>query len=219
VSRRFAISATVQARLRQWGNIRAQVLHPPAPARAYRCDGYGDYLFAVSRLTPVKRFDLLLTALAEPAAKGLRAVIAGEGEDRDRLLELRRRLGLDDRVTFTGRLSDAQVLDHLAACRAVAFVPADEDYGFVTVEAFQSRKAVITCEDSGGPTELVEDGVHGVVVPAKPAALAGAFRRLADDAALAERLGAAAHARAATLTWTATVDRLLAEGPAGAGID
>lgn len=216
VPRRFAISATVQARLKQWGNIRAQVLHPPAPARAYRCDGYGDYLFAVSRLTPLKRFDLLLTALADPRAKGIRAVIAGDGEDRDRLLELRRRLGLEDRVTFTGRLSDAQVLDHLAACRAVAFVPSDEDYGFVTVEALQSRKAVVTCEDSGGPTELVEDGVHGLVVPAKPSALAHAFRRLADDAALAERLGVAGQARAARLTWADTVDRLLAEG---AGID
>ena len=54
----------------RWGGIPSDVLHPPAPARAYRCDGYGDYVFAVSRLTPLKRFDLLLDALAPPAAAG-----------------------------------------------------------------------------------------------------------------------------------------------------
>ena len=108
VSRRFAISATVQARMAAAG-IPFEVLHPPAPARPYRCDGYDDYVFAVSRLTPLKRFDLLLDALAHPTARGIRAVIAGEGEERDRLIEQRRRLGLDDRVELVGRLDDAQV--------------------------------------------------------------------------------------------------------------
>ena len=126
----------MQARLARWGGMPSDVLHPPAPARAYRCDGYGDYIFAVSRLTPLKRFDLLLDALAQPAAHGIRAVIAGEGEAGDALLEQRRRLGLDRRVEFVGRLDDGQLLDHLARCRAVAFTPLDEDYGFVTVEAF-----------------------------------------------------------------------------------
>jgi glycosyltransferase involved in cell wall biosynthesis len=209
VQRRFAISATVQARLARWGGIPADVLHPPAPARPYRCEGYGDYVFAVSRLTPLKRFDLLLEALAQPAAEGIRAVIAGEGEARDQLLAQRRRLGLQGRVEFVGRVDEAQLLDHLARCRAVAFTPLDEDYGFVSVEAFASQKAVITCADSGGPTELVTHGVHGLVCEPTAAALATGLRRVMDDAAEAERMGRAAAARAATLRWDATVARLL----------
>lgn len=214
VQRRFAISATVQARLARWGGIPADVLHPPAPQRPYRCDGYGDYVFAVSRLTPLKRFDLLLDALAQPAAQGIRAVIAGEGEALPELLEQRRRLGLADRVEFVGRLDDAQLVDHLARCRAVAFVPLDEDYGFVTVEAFAAAKPVVTCRDSGGPTELVADGVSGVVCEPTAAAVAAGLRRLMDDPAAAERLGTAGAARAATLTWPATVARLLGTGEA-----
>ena len=54
----------------------------------------------------------------------------------------------------------------------MAFAPLDEDYGFVTVEAFAAHKAVVTCRDSGGPTELVADGVHGLVAAPTPAALA-----------------------------------------------
>ena len=45
------------------------MLLPPPPPRPYRCDGYGDYIFAVSRLTPLKRLDLLIRALALPAAR------------------------------------------------------------------------------------------------------------------------------------------------------
>ena len=74
VQRRFVISGTVQARLSRSG-IDATVLHPPAPLRPYRCDDYGDYVFAVSRLTPLKRFDLLLDALAQPEARGMKALV------------------------------------------------------------------------------------------------------------------------------------------------
>ena len=49
------------------------MLYPPPPERDYRYDGYGDYLFAVSRLSPLKRFDLVLRALAEPMAAGIGA--------------------------------------------------------------------------------------------------------------------------------------------------
>ena len=209
LQRRFVISSTVQARLARWGGVPSDVIHPPAPVRAYRCDGYGDYIFAVSRLTPLKRFDLLLDALAQPAAHGIRAVIAGEGESGDALLEQRRRLGLDRRVEFVGRLDDGQLLDHLARCRAVAFTPLDEDYGFVTVEAFAAHKAVVTCRDSGGPTELVSDDVHGLVCEPTAAAVAAGLRRLMDDDVAAKRMGQAGADRAALLTWPETVRRLL----------
>ncbi|MDH4066168.1 MAG: glycosyltransferase family 4 protein, partial [Acidobacteriota bacterium] len=174
MERRFVISATVQGRLQRWGGIRSDVLYPPAPVRPYRCDDYGDYIFGVSRLAPLKRFDLLLRALAEPVARGIRCVIGGEGAELPALLRQRNLLGLDDRVEFAGRLTDEQMLTHLARCRAVAFVPWNEDYGFVTVEAFASGKPVITVADSGGPAELVDDGVNGYVTVPSPEALAEA---------------------------------------------
>jgi glycosyltransferase involved in cell wall biosynthesis len=185
------------------------VLLPPPPPRAYRCDEYGDYIFAVSRLTPLKRLDLLIRALAVPAAASIRAVIAGEGESRDALADLIRTLGVSGRVTLTGRLSDEELISHLARCRAVCFTPASEDYGFVTVEAFVSRKGVITCTDSGGPADLVRDGETGLIAAPTPEALARCLVRVMDDEALAERVGSAAASRVAQLTWPAAVQRLL----------
>jgi glycosyltransferase involved in cell wall biosynthesis len=153
--------------------------------------------------------DLLVRALAEPPARHVSAVIAGDGEGFGALQALAGRLGVSDRISFPGRIDEAAMLDHLARCRAVCFTPRDEDYGFVTVEAFASRKPVITCHDSGGPAELVIDGDNGLVVDPSPAAIADAIGRLIDDRALAERLGSAAAARAATMTWFAAVERLV----------
>lgn len=210
VRRLFVLSGTVQARLQRWNGLGSDVLYPPAPQRPYRCDEYGDYIFAVSRLAPLKRMALLIEALARPEAAGIRCVIAGEGEEAPSLQHAIDRRGLNDRVRLVGRLDDSQLVGHFARCRAVCFPPSDEDYGFVTVEAFACAKAVITCTDSGGPAELVEDGLTGVVCPPRPETLAVAMRQLTDDSSLASRLGQAALQRARGMSWSKAVGRLLA---------
>ena len=210
VDRLFTQSRTVRDRLAHWPELRATVLHPPAPQRDYRCDEYGDFVFMVSRLTPLKRAGLLIEALASPEGAGIRAVIAGDGEERGRLQALLARHGLEGRVTLAGRLSTEDLLQHLAACRAVFFAPVAEDYGFVTVEAFASAKPVVTCHDSGGPAELVIDGLHGYVCDPTPDSVARRLKMLWDDPSLAERLGSAAVARGRELTWPETVRQLTA---------
>ena len=209
LSRLFVQSRTVQQRMATWQAVNSTVLDPPAPQRDYRCDGYGPAFLFVSRLTRLKRADLLIRALATPPANAIRVVIAGDGDERPALERLASDLGVIDRVTFTGRVTDDQLLGQLATCRAVCFPPFQEDFGFVTVEAFASRKAVVTCRDSGGPAELVRDGVNGFVCDATPDALGRAMRRLTDDPALAERMGTAAFETGARLTWPETVRQLV----------
>ena len=209
VTRVVAQSRTIQRRLDGDFGIRTEVVYPPPPQRAYRCEEYGDFIFAISRLTPLKRIELLVRALAEPAARHVRAVIAGEGDERDALVALACELQVAGRVAFLGRVDEPTLLDHLARCRAVCFTPIDEDYGFVTVEAFASGKPVVTCRDSGGPAELVVDGDTGLMCDPTAPSLAGALARLGDDRGLAERLGARATSKAAEMTWAAAVKRLL----------
>jgi glycosyltransferase involved in cell wall biosynthesis len=209
MQRRFVISGTVQARLQRFGGIQSDVLYPPPPERAYRHESYGDYLFGVSRLSPLKRFDLILKALAEPVAASIKCVIAGEGAELDNLRALAVQLDVEHRVKFVGRLTDAQMIDHLARCRAVVFTPFNEDYGFVTVESFMCGKAVITTSDSGGPAELVRDGQSGFVTEPTSEALAVAMRAVMDDRNLAQRLGEAGHAMAAQMTWSGALRLLL----------
>ena len=202
-----AQSRTIQQRLSAEFGIDADVLLPPPPPRPYRCEAYDDYVFAVSRLTPLKRVDLLIRALAQPSARGVKAVIAGDGDQRADLETLIASLGLPDRVRLIGRVGDEALLEHYARCRIVCFPPLGEDYGFVTVEAFASRKGVITCSDSGGPAEMVVDGLTGAVCAPTPEAVASAIAR-AMDPGVAERMGEQAYRRVAPMTWSAVIDRL-----------
>ena len=209
VTRLFVQSRTIQERLSMWPSLRSEVLYPPAPQRDYRSDAHGPAFLFVSRLNRLKRADLLIRALATSEGAGIPIVVAGEGEERPALERLASERGVANRITFAGRLSDAQLIEQLARCRAVVFPPFQEDYGFVTVEAFASRRAVITCRDSGGPAELVQDGVNGFVCDPTPESLARALRALSDDAVLAARLGDAAHATGARLTWRDTIVKLV----------
>lgn len=208
VRRRFTISRTVAERMKRWNGLEAEVLYPPPPPRDYRCDAYDDYIFAVSRLTPLKRMDLIIEALAEPTAAAIRCVIAGDGEQRGELERLARARKVADRVTFAGRLEEDALLTHLARCRAVCFVPFQEDYGFVAVEAFSSRKAVVTCLDSGGVAELVDHEQNGLVCDPSPPGVASALRRMMDEA-FARRIGDRAAATAASMSWPSAVRRLV----------
>jgi glycosyltransferase involved in cell wall biosynthesis len=208
VSRLIAQSKTIQARLTRFGGIASELLYPPPPERPYRTEGYGDEVFAVSRLTPLKRLGLLVEAAALMRQTSLRITIAGEGEEEDVLRSRVDELRLNDRVQLVGPIDDAELVDRYARCRAVYFGPVNEDYGFVTLEAFRSGKAVLTCTDSGGPAELVEDGRTGFVVEPTAEALAARLDALASDRSVAERMGAAARAAAAPHTWERAVDVL-----------
>lgn len=208
VTRLLAQSRTIQARLQRFGGLSSELLYPPPPERPYRTDGYDDEVFAVSRLTPLKRLDLLVEAAALMRNTSLRVAIAGEGEQEAALRARVDALGLADRVRLLGPIDDRELVDRYARCRAVYFGPVNEDYGFVTLEAFRSGKSVITCTDSGGPAELVEDGRTGYVVEPTAEALAARLDALATDRSVAERMGDAARAAAAPHTWARAVEVL-----------
>jgi glycosyltransferase involved in cell wall biosynthesis len=209
VTRLVAQSRTIQARLQRFGGIPSDLLYPPPPERPYRTDGYGDYVFAVSRLHPLKRLDLLVEAAALARDRQLSFKIAGEGEEEPRLRERVRALGLEGRFELLGAVSDAQLVEHYARCRAVFFAPWNEDYGFVTLEAFRSGKAVITASDSGGPAELVRHGENGLVAEPGADAVAAQLDAIGRDRSLAERLGEAARRDAEAHRWDRAVEELL----------
>ena len=208
----FAIAKNAADRLRRFNGLEAQVLYPPPPLDGrYRAGAPGDYVFGVGRLDGMKRFDLLIKAMAHAPAE-LRARIAGDGPDRQALEGLIDRLGLRGRVQLLGRVGDERLIDLFAGSLGVYYAPYDEDFGYVTIEAFLSHKPVITAADSGGPLEFVSDGANGFVVEPSPAAVGAALTRLATSAGLAGRLGNAGFERARGITWDAVIDALIPSG-------
>jgi len=212
----FSIARTVSARLQKYNQLTATPLyHPPRLAASIRSGPYGDYLLTVSRLEKVKRIDLAIEAMAR-ARGNTKLVVAGDGSERAALAARIEALGLGDRVRLAGRVDDAELIELLAGARALLFTPFEEDYGYVTLEAFLARKPVVTTTDAGGPLEFVEDGVNGLVAAPTPDAVADAVARLASDAAAAARLGEAGYARARLITWDGVVEQLMTAALAGA---
>jgi glycosyltransferase involved in cell wall biosynthesis len=196
----FTTSSIVAGRLHDSVGLEAEVLAPPPAPLAFRCDEYGDFVLSVNRLDRAKRIDLLIQAAAR--VQDLRVVIAGDGPDRERLEGL-----ANGRVQFVGRVSDAELADLYARCRAVYYAPVNEDYGLVPYEAFLSDKPVITTTDAGGPLDIVHDGETGRVVAPTVEELAAALTFTDDEA---RALGRAGHEIARKVTWQSCVERLLA---------
>jgi glycosyltransferase involved in cell wall biosynthesis len=209
VTKLFAISQTVQERLKKWGNIKAEVLYPPPPQKAYRTDSYQNFIFSVSRLQKLKRMDLLVDAFKYVKNKECQAYIMGEGSEYENLSARIKENHLEKRVFLLPQTDEETLLDHYARCRAVFFSPFKEDYGFVTAEAFASRKAVLTTRDSGGPTELVNNGQTGHVLEPQPKKIAEKIDELAERKNLAEKMGQNAYEFISKFNWEDIVKKLI----------
>jgi glycosyltransferase involved in cell wall biosynthesis len=213
---RFAISEITAERLKRFNGLDSEVLLPPLKSTdGFRCESYRDYIFAGGRISGGKRHRLLVEAMRH-VSSDVKLVIAGPPESpqiADDLHRLIRDHSLADRVTLDARwLGDDEKQALLANALACACVPYDEEYGYVALEAFHSRKAVVTCTDSGGTLSLVVDGASGIVAEPRADAIAAAFDRLREDVHFAGRLGEGAEARIAELDihWDAAIARLTA---------
>jgi len=139
----------------------------------------GPLIGAIGRLERQKGFDTLIRALAE--VEGAALVLVGDGSERASLEELARRVGVADRVVWTGWSDEARGY--------LSFPSRFEGFPLAVLEALLAQSAVVAA-DVGSVSEVVLDGETGFLVPPEdPAALARAIRRLLADAGLRRRLG------------------------------
>ena len=208
----FSNARNTAARLAHYNGLEAKPLyHPPPLAGKLRAGPSGNYFLSVGRLETVKRVDLIIRALAR-VDSAWRLVVVGDGPLRPRLEAIAAAEGIADRVTLTGPIDEAALVELYAGAHAVVFPPYDEDYGYITLEAFLARKPVVTTTDSGGPLEFVDDGVTGLVSAPDADSLASAMSRIGGDAALARSLGEAGYERARAISWDGVIDRLVEAG-------
>jgi glycosyltransferase involved in cell wall biosynthesis len=165
-------------------------------------------VIAVGRLVPVKRYDLLIRALAATRAvrPDLRAVIIGEGYERPKLEALRRRLGADSWLQLPGHLPDHEVVEWYRQAWVVASASRREGWGMTLTEAGACGTPAVATRIAGH-ADAVVDGKSGLL--ATDEGLAAALERVVTDDELRDQLGRGALAHASTFTWEATARRAL----------
>lgn len=206
----YTISKVVADRLERFNGLTGRVLyHPPPLADVLTTGAYGDYVFTPTRLEANKRPERIVQAMAH-VRSDVRAILAGRGSMAERLRRDIEKAELTDRVALPGFVSDETLVELYAGALGVIYDPHDEDYGYVTLQAFLAGKPVITSSDAGGVLEWVEDGVTGFVTDGTAAGLADAVDRLAADRGAAAAMGMEGRRRALELSWPVVVERLLA---------
>ncbi len=144
----------VALRIRDAYGRDAEVIHAPIDFPRYRTRHVpDDYYLVVSRLNQYKRADL---AIAAAARLGRRLIIVGDGPQRAEL----ERGAVGANVVFAGRVTDDELLDLYAGCRALIF-PQEEDYGLTPLEAQASGRPVVAYR-AGGALETIVDAETGV---------------------------------------------------------
>ncbi|HEX4033956.1 MAG TPA: glycosyltransferase [Solirubrobacteraceae bacterium] len=163
------------------------------------------------RVSKEKNIDLLADAflLAHARDPRLHLSVAGGGPE---LPRLRERLG--EHATFLGWLEGAALARAYASADVFCFPSETDTFGQVVLEAQASGTAVVAV-DSGGPRELIHDGVDGLLVPPSPEALADALISLAGSPQRRAALALDARAAVEARTWERALARL-ADGYRGA---
>jgi len=209
---RDAVAA--QQRLRPARSV--HLMHPGIDAERFCLGGdpglraaYGIELGAplvsiVGRLQPWKGQRQFLEAAAVVARSHLTAqfavvggaILGWEGDYPDELERLASSLGIRDRTVFTGHTTD--VPRWMAASDVVVNASDPEPFGLVVIEAMAAECAVVAVA-KGGPRDVIEDGVSGLLCPHRePAALADAIVRLLGDSDLRARIGRSARVHVRT---------------------
>jgi phosphatidylinositol alpha-1,6-mannosyltransferase len=210
---------------------RVIIIHPGVDAASFRLppdqiaatrarwgwDRETPVLATVARMEPRKNQAMVIRAVARLGSRGIRVayLCAGDGEERLRLIDLARELGVEDRVRFPGAVDD-QLKKLIFASADIHIMPSVqagamiEGFGIVFLEAAAAGIPSVGGA-SGGQREAVRDGVTGFTVDGNDLeAVTAAIARLAGEADLRQRMGRQARLFAQDQDWNNVVSRTLA---------
>jgi glycosyltransferase involved in cell wall biosynthesis len=160
----------------------------PALLRSLRLPQDTPLLLHVNRLSKEKRVDVVIEAMRH-VSRPARLVVVGDGPERPRLEQQARDLGVADRVTFSGLISNHALEGLHLASSAFLIASEAELQSIATMDAMLSGLPVIAADSVALP-ELVHHGRNGALFPpGDSVACAAAINRLLADKKLRERMG------------------------------
>ena len=149
-----------------------------------------DYVLTAGHLIHRKGIDIVIDALRVAKDRGVRLhlVIAGDGPERENLMQQSQEYGVSDQICFVGNQSHRQMLSLMKSCLLFVLASRAEGMPLVIAEAMACGRAVVASNVDGVP-EIVQDGTTGILVPVEdPISLASALIKLYADTAFRNTL-------------------------------
>lgn len=164
---------------------------------------------AVGRLTPVKRFDHLMEQFVavRRSVPDARLVIVGDGPDRAFLEGVRSRLGLEESVTFTGRIDDDALVRTYNEAWLLVSASHSEGWGMTITEAAACGTPAVATDNHGHRAAIVH-GTTGLIVE-NPARLGASIADVLIDRSRLDSLTSGALAHSRNYDWDITALRTL----------
>ncbi|WP_282171256.1 glycosyltransferase family 4 protein [Cytobacillus firmus] len=209
----FTISKTVSDRLQKYNNIPSTPLyHPPSNFKQLHSNDFQDYIFCPSRIDGFKRQHILVEALKYTKTP-VKVLLAGKGSGgyQKKIKEMVERNSLGKKVFLLGWISEEEKIKYYSNALAVYNGPYEEDYGYVSLEAFFSGKPVITHIDSGGTKEFVRNNINGFVVEPNPVAVAEKLDYFYQNKQKAKQMGWNGQdlIKKMNISWDYVIERLI----------
>lgn len=212
----YANSGNVANRMQKFNGIYAKALYHPCPdMERFFCKDYQNYILMPSRINITKRQMLALEAMCYTKSD-IELYILGKADneiEKNKLLSFISDHNLQKKIKLLDYVTQEKKFELYSNAKAVLFIPLDEDYGYITLEAMAASKAVITAKDSGGPLEFVEDDKTGYIVAPDAKSIAEKIDEFAFSKNLAKELGAKAkeHLKDMNISWKNVVKELTKE--------
>lgn len=213
----FVNAGEVSNRLDKYnGILGVEVLSPPLlDYKKYHYESTGNYIYYPSRVTELKRQHMAVEAMKYTRSE-VRLIVDGRCSEAyydEMMNKLISDNQLEDKVVYKNEwVSNEDKINKYANCLGVIYIPYKEDsQGFVTNEAFYSKKPVISFTDSGGTKEFIASGSNGYLIAPDSKELAKKMDYLYENRDLAEQMGQKGYEdiMEMDITWDRTIGRLL----------
>ncbi len=142
------------------------IIYPGVDAKKYspvRFEEKENYILSVGRLSKFKNFNILISAFAKLKDKKVLLYLIGNGEEKNNLQNLTKKLEIEKRVVFFSNINDQTLVDFYAKAKIFALCSRNEPFGIVPIEAMACGTAVIA-DNSGGPLETIINGKTGELI-------------------------------------------------------
>ena len=159
----IANSISVQERVKKYLKRTSKVIYPPIDISGFRFEEYGDFWLSVNRLYPEKRIELQIEAFRKLPGEKLLIVGGYAQADSSSTYAANLMKDLPVNVKVMGTVSEKELCDLYARCKAFIITSQDEPFGMAPVEAMASGKPVVAVNE-GGCLETVVDGITGLLV-------------------------------------------------------
>ena len=182
----FAISKTAKTRIKKFYNRKAEIFYPGIDYNNYKIGRYEDYILCVSRLVVAKRVDVVAKSMQYVKNKKIKLYIVGDGEKRKEIEKIAEN---NRNIKIFGTVSDKKLKKLYSNCLAVIYIPINEDWGLVPLEAGASGKATIGVKEGGLRETIVDKKTGFLIKKITPESIAKKIDYFINNKSIAIKMG------------------------------